>query len=152
MKNTTKALRPLSNTKFLIVKRYIFMSILLPAAIALMMISCEKEPGIGGKSTIYGRVLVKEYNSTFTYLQESYYGPGIWVYIMYGDNRDYSDRIQTGLNGTWEFRYLRPGTYKVYALSKDSTLQTNALVPVLQEVVIPNQKQDIEIPDLVIFN
>jgi hypothetical protein len=152
MEKTTEALRTLSSTKFLIVKKHIFIGILLPAMIALTMVSCEKEPGTGGKSSIYGKVLVKEYNSTFTTLQETYYGPGIWVYIIYGDNRDYSDRIQTGFNGTWEFKYLRPGTYKVYALSKDSTLQTNALIPVIREAEIPTKKQDIEVPDLVIFN
>lgn len=152
MEETTKALRTLRNTKFLIIKKNIFFGTVLPLMIMLLMISCEKEPGTGGKSTIYGKILVKEYNSTFTYLQETYYGPGIWVYLIYGDNRDYNDRVQTGIGGTWEFKYLRPGTYKVYALSKDSTLQTNALVPVITDVEIPNKKQDIEIPDLVIFN
>jgi hypothetical protein len=116
------------------------------------MTSCAKEPGSGGKSTIYGKVLVKDYNATFTVLEETYYGPGIWVYLVYGDDRDYGDRIQTGYDGTWEFKYLRPGKYKVYALSKDSTLQTIAPIPVIQEVEIPSKKQDIEMPDIVIFN
>ena len=127
-------------------------SLLLLLVIPLMMTACTKEPGSGGKSTIYGKVLVKDYNSTFTFLEETYYGPEIWVYLIYGDDRDYGDRIQTGYDGTWEFKYLRPGTYKVYAFSKDSTLQTNASVPVIREVVIPTKKQDIEVPDLVIFN
>ena len=118
----------------------------------LMMISCSKEPGSGGKSAIYGKVLVKDYNSTFTVLQETYYGPEIWVYLIYGDDRDYGDRIQTGYDGTYEFKYLRPGTYHVYVYSKDSTMQTNAPVPVIREVVVPDKKQDIEVPDLVIFN
>jgi len=131
---------------------FIINSLMMIALISLMMISCKKEPGTGGKSTIYGKVLVKEYNSTFTTLRETYYSPGIWVYLVYGDDRDYSDRIQTGLNGTWEFKYLRPGNYKVYALSKDSTLQTNAAIPVIREVEIPSQKQDIEVPEIVIFN
>ncbi len=136
----------------LITKRFVLFGLLLPVIIPLLMISCKKEPGTGGKSTIYGKVLVKEYNSTFTYLQETYWGPGIWVYLIYGDDRDYGDRIQTNYDGTWEFKYLRPGSYKVYAYSKDSTLQTNALVPVLREIEIPDKKQDIEIPNLVIFN
>jgi hypothetical protein len=118
----------------------------------LLMLSCKKEPGSGGKSTIYGKVLVKEYNTSFTDLLETYYGPGIWVYIIYGDDRDYGDRIQTGYDGTWEFKYMRPGSYKVYALSKDSTMQTNADVPVMLNVEVPDKKQDIEVPDLVIFN
>ena len=122
------------------------------AGFCILFVSCEKEPGSGGKSTIYGKVLVKDYNATFTVLEETYYGPEIWVYIIYGDDRDYGDRIQTGYDGTYEFKYLRPGTYHVYAYSKDSTLQTNALVPVIKDIDVPNKKQDIEVGDIVIFN
>jgi len=117
-----------------------------------MLSSCKKEPGSGGKSTLYGKILVKDYNATFTLLQETYYSPGIWVYLIYGDDRDYSERIQTGYDGTWEFKYLRPGSYTVYALSKDSTLQTNAQVPVIREVEIPSGRKEIEVPDLIIFD
>jgi hypothetical protein len=120
--------------------------------IPFFLVSCEKEPGEGGKSTLYGKVLVKEYNSTFTVLEETYYGPEIWVYIIYGDNRDYNDRIETGYDGTWEFKYLRPGNYTIYAYSKDSTLTTNASIAVIREVTIPDKKQDIEVPEIVIFN
>lgn len=135
----------------------LFQKCRIPVFLVLIMLpffvgSCKKEPGPGGKSTVYGKVLVKDYNSTFTVLQETYYAPEVWVYLVYGDDRDYGDRIQTGYDGTWEFKYLRPGNYKVYALSKDSTLQTNAPVPVLREIVVPDKKQDIEVPDLVIFN
>ena len=128
--------------------RLSFLSLLL----LVLACSCEKEEGEGGKSSIYGKVLVKDYNSTFTVLKEEYYGPGIWVYIVYGDDRDYSDRIQTGYDGTYEFKYLRPGDYTVYVLSKDSTLQTNAKVPVIQEVNVPDKKKDVEVPDLIIFD
>jgi hypothetical protein len=114
--------------------------------------SCEKEPGPGGNSTIYGKILVKDYNSTFTVLNEEYYGPGIWVYLVYGDDRGYGERIQTSFNGTYEFKYLRPGNYKVYALSKDSTLSTNALVPVIREVEITSRQQELGLSDLVIFD
>lgn len=133
-------------------KKSFIISMLLLLALPLMMTSCKKEPGPGGKSTIYGKVLVKDYNSTFTILNETYYGAGIWVYIIYGDDRDYGDRIQTNYDGTWEFKYLYPGTYHVYTYSKDSTLQTNSQIPVISEVVVPDKKQDIEVPDLVIFN
>lgn len=130
--------------------RWILVSLSL--ALLALLPGCEKEPGTGGKSTLYGKLLVKDYNATFTVLNEVYYGPGFWVYIVYGDGRDYSDRVQTGPDGTWEFRYLRPGNYTVYALSKDSTLSTNALIPVLREVDIPSGRQEIEVPDLVIFD
>jgi hypothetical protein len=131
-------------------KRFFIYSMFL--LIPFLIFSCKKEPGIGGKSTIYGKVLVKDYNATFTVLEEVYYGPGIWVYIIYGDDRDYSDRIETSYDGTYEFKYLRPGTYHIYAYSKDSTLQTKALLPVISDVEVPNKEQDIEVADLVIFN
>lgn len=120
--------------------------------IPLIFASCEKEPGPGGKSTLYGKVKVKDYNSTFTVLNEIYYGPGIWVYLVYGDDRDYGERIQTSYDGTYEFKYLRPGKYKVYSLSKDSTMTTNAQVPVIREVEIPSGRQEIGLEDLVIFD
>ena len=132
--------------------RITFSTLLLLLVVPILLFSCKKEPGSGGKSTIYGKLLVKDYNSTFTVLQETYYGPGIWVYLVYGDDRNYGDRIQTGIDGTWEFKYLRSGFYKVYALSKDSTLSTNASVPVIREIEIPSQKQQIEVPELVIFD
>jgi hypothetical protein len=129
--------------------------VIIPTMFVLILFlsfSCKKEPGPGGKSTVYGKVFVKEYNSTFTVLEEEYYGPNIWVYIIYGDDRDYGDRIRTSYDGTYEFKYLRPGTYHIYVYSKDSTLQTNALVPVIQDIDIPGKKQDIELPDFTIFN
>jgi hypothetical protein len=132
--------------------RTIVISMLLLLVIPLMMTSCKKEPGPGGKSTLYGKVFVKDYNSTFTVLEETYYGPDIWVYIIYGDDRDYGDKIKTSYDGTWEFKYLRPGTYHVYAFSKDSTLQTLAPVAVIRDVDVPGKSQDIEVPDIVIFN
>lgn len=120
--------------------------------ILLGVSSCEKEPGIGGNSTIYGKVFVKDYNSTFTILQETYYGPEIWVYIIYGDDKSYSERVQTGYDGTYEFKYLRPGNYHLYVYSKDSTLQTNAPVPVIQDAEIVKKNEEVELPDFVIFN
>lgn len=135
----------------MILKKSILFSLVLLIAGGLGFTSCKKEPGPGGKSAVYGKVWVKDYNTSFTVLEESYYGPDIWVYIVYGNNRDYGDRIRTSYDGTYEFKYLRPGNYRIYTYSVDSTLQTNAEVPVMYDVTVPNGKQDIQIPDLVIF-
>jgi hypothetical protein len=129
-----------------------FIMLISVLLIISFLVSCEKEPGPGGKSTLYGKVLVKDYNSTFTELNEIYYGPGIWVYLVFGNDRDYGERIQTGIGGVYEFKYLRPGKYRVYAFSKDSTLSTNAEIPVIREVEIPSGRQEIGLEDLVIFN
>jgi len=113
--------------------------------------SCAKTEGEGGLATIRGRVLVKEYNSTFTVLQEEYYGPDEDVYIIYGDGKKVADREHTTYDGWFEFRYLRPGNYTVYAYSKDSTMQTNAKIPVIREVQITGRKEVVFLDELVIF-
>ena len=128
-------------------------SVLNGGILLLLLASCEKEAGPGGKSTLYGRVKVNDYNSAFTVLQETYYGPGIWVYLIYGNDRNYSERVQTGPDGLYEFKYLRKGSYRLYALSKDSTLTTNAMVPVILEAEVTSSgKAEIELPDIIIFD
>lgn len=118
----------------------------------LLLFSCSKEEGTGGSSSIYGKVLVKDYNSAFTVLQEEYYGPELDVYIVYGDDKSYSDRTRTSYDGTYEFKYLRKGNYQVFAYSKDSSLQANALIPVIKNVEITGRKQEVAVEDIVVFD
>ena len=73
-----------------------FRKFLIPCLVILLsmaVISCSKEPGKGGNSTIYGKVYVKNYNSTFTFLQEEYYGQDEEVYLIYGDDRSYNGNL-----------------------------------------------------------
>jgi len=117
----------------------------------IVLLSCNKEPGTGGNSTIYGKVLVRNYNSTFTLLKEIYPGQDETVYLIYGDDRSYSDHIKSTYDGSWEFKYLRPGNYHVYCYSKDSSLQTNALIPIIRDVTIKKHHQEVEVPTMVII-
>jgi hypothetical protein len=132
-------------------KRFFALSVLIFMLITGMN-SCSKDEGTGGNSSIYGKVMVKDYNSTFTVLQEEYYGPDIDVYIVYGDDKSYSDRTRTSYDGTYEFKYLRPGNYQVFAYSKDSSLQTNALIAVIKNVEIEKKKQEVAVDDIVVFD
>jgi len=113
--------------------------------------SCKKEAGEGGNSSIYGKVYVKDYNSNFTILQDEYYGQDVDVFIVYGDEQTYGDKTSTNYDGTFEFKYLRPGTYHVYAYSKDSTLQTLASIPIIKDVEISDKEEDVESPEIIIF-
>jgi hypothetical protein len=126
-------------------------SLLLPVLMVLFILSCSKEPGQGGNSTLYGKVFVKDYNSTFTVLNEEYYGQDEEVYLIYGDDKSYSDHIKTSYDGSFEFKYLRPGDYHLYCYSKDSTLQTNALIPIIRDITITKKKQNVEVPQLILF-
>lgn len=95
---------------------------------------------------------MKDYNSTYTVLLEEYYAQDVDVYIIYGDDKTYSERIRTNYDGTYEFKYLRKGTYHIYAYSEDSTLTTNAMIPVIRDVEITKNNQDVEADEMIIFN
>jgi hypothetical protein len=115
------------------------------------MLSCSKEAGTGGNSTIYGKVFVKDYNSTFTLLEDEYYGQDVDVFLIYGDDRSYSDHVRTSYDGSYEFKYLRPGDYHVYCYSSDSTLQSHALIPVIRDITIDNKNQEVEVTTMEIL-
>ncbi len=119
--------------------------------VCFIIISCTKTEGEGGLASIKGRVLVKEYNNTFTMLKDTYYGQDEDVFIIYGDTKKVSDRARTTYDGWFEFSYLRPGYYQVYCYSKDSTLQTLAKIPVIREVQIKDKKEEIVVEEMVIF-
>lgn len=110
--------------------------------------SCEKEPGEGGNTTLYGRVWVRDYNPTFSALLDSYWAQDEDVFIIYGSEKGVSDRARTSYNGAFQFKYLRPGKYTIFAYSKDSTLQTLALIPVIRTVIIGDNDKEVEVPQI----
>ncbi|TND04089.1 MAG: hypothetical protein FD123_3860 [Bacteroidetes bacterium] len=123
-------------------------------AIALTLIflsSCKKGPGEGGNSSVKGQIWVRDYNQNFTVLNGEYAGYDEEVFIIYGDEVNYGDRIKTNYNGEFEFKYLRPGSYKVYVYSKDSTMQSpSGDITIVQDLEITDKKQTVEIPKITI--
>ena len=122
------------------------------------LVSCKKEAGDGGNSSIAGKV-TKELRvvlnnpstavGTFPAADED-------VYIIYGDHISPDDRIKTNYEGEYEFLYLRPGNYKVYVFSND----TNAVVvpwseehmTVLKEIEITDNEQQVIVDDMSIYD
>jgi hypothetical protein len=112
--------------------------------------SCEKDPGEGGNASVYGKIIVRDFRNDGTF-KEQYPGIGENVYIIYGTENVPDDNIKAGIGGSYEFRYLRTGKYKIYALSEDSTKQSNALYTVVKEVEIKDNDQNLEVPAIVIY-
>lgn len=126
---------------------------LLLAAAFIVLLSCEKQAGEGGTSTIKGVVMVKEYNGDFSILRDIYPAQDVDVYIIYGDDEVYGDKFQTGYDGKYEFNYLQNGKYTIYSLSKsDTILLTNQLVPVFKEVEVTSKDQVVEVDTIYIIN
>lgn len=129
-----------------------FRLIALSLFLSLIAVSCAKEAGEGGNSSIYGKVIVHNYNSNYTVLNDIYDGADEEVYIIYGDDLSYSERIRTSYDGVYEFKYLRPGDYTVFVYSEDSTLTLpSGKYAVIRKVKITGNKQTVKADDMIIF-
>jgi hypothetical protein len=73
-----------------------------------------------GSSSIKGRLMVQRYVGEFT-IGDPYVSQEQEVYIVYGNEEVYFDRMDTGFDGKFEFKDLIKGAYKLYALSECGT-------------------------------
>lgn len=105
-------------------KKFKLFSFLFISITVFILSSCKKPEGEGGNGHIKGKILAEQWNATFTVKQAEYAALDEWVYIIYGSNISYGDRIRTNYNGEFEFKYLRAGNYKIYVYSKDKSLQS----------------------------
>ena len=118
------------------------LTIILLVCLSIIYSSCEKDPGEGGNSSIKGYVHVTDYNASFVIIQGEYPGADEDVYIVYGDDISYGDRVKAGSDGNFEFKYLREGKYKIYLYSKDTSLSGKTVV--FKEVEITSKKQTLD--------
>lgn len=114
---------------------------------ALFFVSCSNGPGPGGQASIQGKVHVENWNSTCTLISGTYYAPDEDVYIIYGDDPSYGDRVKTGPDGTYWFQYLRPGKYTIYVYSKDCSAASGKTT-VTASVEITEKKQAVTLDDI----
>ncbi|MGQ0827241.1 MAG: hypothetical protein ACT4ON_02475 [Bacteroidota bacterium] len=131
-----------------------YLSVFL-AGLLLLGTSCKKEAGEGGTSHIKGKIYANYYNKNFSVLADSGYAPDIDVYIIYGDNATFGERQRSNYDGTYEFKYLEKGSYRIYAYSKDSSgtwrNQVNQYAPdhaIIKEVKITKSKETVVVPDI----
>mgnify|MGYP003328825595 CR=1 FL=1 len=124
---------------------------------SLFFFSCKKQPGIGGDATINGNVHAQHFNTTFTQFISEYPGADVYVYLVPGNDITYIKRIKTDYNGNYEFKFLYPGKYKVYAYSLDSsfsqhTSTSSGSIPVIDSTIISGRKDVITLDTIRIFN
>ena len=126
--------------------------VLIILGIALISVSCKKPAGEGGNSSIKGNVWVKDYNKSLTIVQYEYTGVDIDVYIIYGDDTSYGDKIKTNGDGEFEFKYLRKGNYRIYAVSEERIGNTNDSKEVAVEVdaSISGKKQVVDVGQIIV--
>ena len=120
----------------------LYFGYVLPAILCVVLLAaCKKGPGEGGSSTIKGKV-------TATYIdvfgnEYKYPAEREDVYIVYGDGDFYGDNVETDFNGTYEFKYLKKGSYTVYAYSDCDTCINEHDVAEKVKVEISKNKSEV---------
>ena len=100
--------------------------------LVLMLPSCNKGPGEGGTGTLQGLVkLVHHSDDDYTLTPDTMAAAKTDVFIIYGNEEYFGDDAETNAEGMYQFEYLRPGEYTVFAYS---TLPSGEKVAVSETV------------------
>jgi hypothetical protein len=118
--------------------------------------SCTKEEGEGGKGTITGRIYQMDMRPDNS-IRAEYYSSEVRVYIIYGsEDGVYHDDMRTDYDGRYQFNWLRPGTYTIFAYSECSAIFDSNCPPsaenVIKQTVTIDKKEIVEIEDIVVLN
>jgi len=97
--------------------------------VAILMFSCIDEEGEGGTSIVQGTVYkVIHHDDIYSFDADTIPAPKENVYIVYGNDAIYGDKMETGYDGFYKFKYLTKGTYKVYAYTTYPDLTKEAVI------------------------
>jgi len=97
------------------------------------LISCKKEAGLGGKSSITGKVIANYYDNTFTNVLSTASAMNENVYLVFDSSPGYGVKVRTSFDGTYQFTNLQQGKYTIYCYSKDPN-SPNGESPVIETV------------------
>ena len=127
----------------------------------LLITGCKKEEGIGGTSTIRGKVIVHDFDGAFLEQvpRSIYPSKDEKVYIIYGeDDNLYDENFNTSFDGSYEFKYLQKGKYRLFVYSKDSTgakttgMLSSVKIPIIVNVEVKSNGSTVEVPDMIILD
>jgi len=101
-----------------------FLTILL----FLALFACEKQEGIGGNSSIIGKINKVRYFKDHLLIYDTIPAADENVYIIYGDHTYFDDNIETHYDGTFRFNYLFEGDYTVYTYTEVFETQKDSVI------------------------
>jgi hypothetical protein len=126
----------------------IFATILL-GMLLLLSNACKKTEGKGGQATIKGKLSSK---SVYNVNSSSRAEVNEDVYIIYGNGSSENDKIKTSGDGSFEFRFLQPGNYKLYAFGLDtSNPKASITIAYYKEIKVNSKKEVVEVSDFIIY-
>ena len=118
--------------------------------VPFFLYSCEKQPGEGGRATISGPVYQNIYDNNDSLIATDE-AREVDVYIVYGEDGVYDDNMNTHYDGRYEFAFLHPGKYKLFAYSECDTCPSKT-VAIEVAVEIKDKKETVTAPDIIVDN
>lgn len=100
-----------------------------------------------GTSTITGTVYLNNYKNDGKEIKYTVPAQEKEIYITYGNHKFYDERIRTSSDGTFVFKNLIKGSYRIFMYSEDITEQT-AYKVVEKTIEITDNNQGITIDDI----
>jgi hypothetical protein len=131
----------------------LFLKTVIVTVLVLQAASCEKPPGPGGKATVKGKVYAYDFDNTQRYLLSKGYSSGEKVYICYGNDLTIGNDVNTSSDGSFEFRYLTKGHYKIFVNSLDTSIKVkgnDSEYAVIKEFDITDKSQTLTLDDIII--
>lgn len=123
--------------------------ILALVLVCFSLTGCNNKEGEGGTGTVQGYVrLVHHPDDDYQLTADTLNAAKTDVFIVYGDEEFYGDDIETNPDGFYQFEYLTPGNYTVFAYS---TLATGEKVAVSETVTL-ERGSVVTVPDIYVHD
>lgn len=117
-----------------------------------LMFSCAKQEGQGGLASIKGVVMIQNINSQLQKVGEPYPAQDEDVFISYGSSNLRDDDVTTSPNGEFEFSYLMPGSYTIFAYSDDTVnYSNNSQLAIYSSVEIKEKKENAKLDTIILY-
>ena len=92
---------------------------LLSLLLLCLFMSCNKDEGLGGSSSLEGYVYtIIHQDDNFSFTKDTIPAVNEDLFLIFGDDNFYGEDVETNAEGMYRFDYLRKGTYTLYALSE----------------------------------
>lgn len=111
-------------------------------------LSCSKEEGYGGLSTIKGKVFGKDFNTSNVLVSQDFIG-GMKVYISKHNNPNYFDRLDTSYDGSFKFEFLQPGKYDIWVFGDCDSCSWDQIYQLITVEVAKKEEKDIGIIEII---
>lgn len=106
-----------------------------------------------GEATIAGKVMVVNYYNSTTWpnliVKDITPAQDQEIYLVYGEHKQYDQRIRTNYDGTFAFTNLIKGNYLIYVYSEDVKGGTADIV-IEKEVEITSKQQELTLEEITI--